>query len=61
MEEQKKPDWITDEQWKANPNVSWWEHSKACGEYIAKQKPVSLQEAIEQFERLRNEKNWNQG
>lgn len=59
MEEQKKPDWITDEQWKANPNVGWWEKCKSRKEYIAQQKPVTQQEASEQFERLRNEKNWN--
>lgn len=55
METQIKPDWITDEQWEANPNVYHWEQNKACAEYIAQQKPVTQQEAAEQFERLMNE------
>lgn len=30
MNKQTKPDWITDEQWKANPNVYHWERSRAA-------------------------------
>jgi hypothetical protein len=28
MEKKEKPDWITDEQWAANPNVKHWEQSR---------------------------------
>lgn len=27
-----KPDWITDEQWKAVPSVEWWEDSRKRAE-----------------------------
>ena len=28
MEKQAKPEWITDEQWEANPNIYHWEQSR---------------------------------
>ena len=61
MEKEQKPDWITDEQWKAVPSITWWEDSKIRKESIARQKPSTVQEAQAQFLRLRNSKNWNQG
>ncbi len=60
MEAQKKPDWITEEQWQAVPSVGWWENSRKCSQSLARQKPSTVQEAQEQFSRLRNEKIWNQ-
>ena len=60
-EEQTKPDWITDEQWKAVPSISWWEDRKPGAEYIKQSKTPTIQEAQAQFSRLRSEKNWNQG
>lgn len=61
MEAHIKPDWITDEQWVANPNIYYWEQQKKGIDHIKQCKPVTAQEATEQFERLRNDKNWNQG
>ena len=56
--EQVKPDWITDEQWKANPNIYHWEQEKKGAESQAKLPPVTPEEALAQTIRLRNEKNW---
>ncbi len=56
----QKPDWITDEQWKAVPSIGWWEDQKQGAEYIKQSKPRTTQEVQAQFSRLRNEKNWNQ-
>jgi len=61
MEKQQKPDWITDEQWKAVPSISWWEDRKQGAEYIKQSKPRTTQEVQAQFSRLRSEKNWKQG
>jgi len=58
---QQKPDWITDEQWKAVPSISWWEDQKQGAEYIKQSKPRTIQEVQDQFSRLRKEKNWKQG
>ena len=57
---QVKPDWITDDQWKINPNVYHWEHSKKAMESQALLPTPTLEEVLEQTMRLRNEKNWNQ-
>lgn len=56
--QKKKPDWITDQEWKAVPSVGWWEDVRVMKESIARQKPVTPEEAKAQFSRLRNEKNW---
>jgi hypothetical protein len=56
----QKPDWITDEQWKAVPSISWWEDQKQGAEYIKQSKPRTTQEVQAQFSRLRSERNWNQ-
>ena len=58
---EKKPHWVTEEQWKAVPCVAWWEDRRRASESIARQKPVTVEEARAQFSRLRNEKNWSQG
>jgi hypothetical protein len=63
---QVKPDWITDEQWKAVPSVEWWENNRKGAESIAQSKPQTMQEIRDQFSRLRNSKNsekmndWNE-
>lgn len=59
-ENQTKPVWITDEQWKINPNVYHWEQERRGAESIARSKPATTQEKLEQITRLRNEKNWKQ-
>jgi hypothetical protein len=61
MENQIKPDWITDKQWSTVPSVEWWEDSKKQAQSIAQSKPVTPEEALSQTTRLRNSKNWNQG
>lgn len=61
MEKQVKPDWITDEQWKAVPSIGWWEDRKQGAEYIKQSKPRTTQEVQAQFSRLRSEKSWKQG
>ncbi len=61
MEPQEKPDWITDEQWKMNPNVYHWEQSKKAILSQAQLPPVTPEEALAQTIRLRNSKNWNDG
>ena len=55
----KKPDWITAEQWKAVPSISWWEDQKQGAEFIKQSKPRTIQEVQDQFSRLRSERNWN--
>lgn len=61
MNKKEKPDWITDAQWRAVPSVFHWESSRRAMESIKRQKPVTVEEAKAQFERLRNEKNWREG
>jgi len=57
----KKPDWITEKQWKNVPSVQWWEDRRDGKIYIEQSKPVTTEEALAQMERLRNSKNWNEG
>ena len=59
-EKEIKPDWITDEQWKAVPSIGWWKDVQKKKESIAKQKPMSVEEVKAMFERARNESNWNE-
>lgn len=56
-----KQDWITDEQWQAVPSVQWWENQRDGKIYLEQSKPVTVEEALAQMERLRNSKNWNEG
>lgn len=58
MENQIRPDWITQEQWSINPNIHHWKSSRKAMESLKQSKPVTTQEAQAQFSRLRNEKNW---
>lgn len=53
MESQVKPDWITDQQWAANPNIYQWERSRKAMQYNAQSKPVTYEEAVEQERRNR--------
>lgn len=50
MEAQKKPDWITDEQWKANPNVYHWEQSRQAIQSVkqSQEQPPLTREQVEQ-------------
>ena len=57
----KKPDWITQEQWDNVPSVQWWEDVRHKKIYLEQSKPVTVEEALAQMERLRNSKNWNEG
>lgn len=57
----KKPDWITDEQWDNGPSVQWWEDQKQGEIYLEQSKPLTTQEVLDQMERLRTSKNWNEG
>ena len=61
IDNQTKPDWITDEQWKINPNVYHWEQQRRGAESIARSKPATTQEKLDQITRLKSEKNWKQG
>ncbi len=54
-----KPDWITQEQWKNVPSVQWWVNQKQGEIYIKQLKPVTAEEAIEQMVKLRQSANWN--
>ena len=56
-----KQDWITDEQWENVPSVQWWEDRRQGKIYIEQSKPVTVEEALAQMERLRNSKNWKEG
>lgn len=52
--EQVKPDWITDAQWKANPNIYHWEQSqKAKQLHEQSANPLTREEKIEQARRNR--------
>ena len=56
MENEQKPDWITDRQWAANPNVYHWEQNRKIGEYqeLTKNKPpLTHQEIVAQARRNR--------
>lgn len=55
---QTKPDWITPEQWKAVPNVQWWENNRASSEYIKNSRPVTQEEALAQLKSHRESPNW---
>lgn len=47
MESDIKPDWVTDEQWKANPNLYHWEQSRAAMESVKRmqeQPPLTRQQ-----------------
>lgn len=57
----KKPDWITQQQWETVPSVAWWKDSKSKINSLKQSKPVTSQEALSQISRLRNESNWSQG
>lgn len=57
-ENQTKPDWITLEQWKAVPNVQWWENNRARSEYIKNSRPVTQEEALAQLKSHRESPNW---
>lgn len=57
----QKPDWITEEQWKTVPSVQWWKDQKQGEIYIKQSKPLTTQEVLDQMERLRTSKNWNEG
>jgi len=34
MKKEQKPEWITDEQWEANPNIYHWEQSRKALESL---------------------------
>ncbi len=57
---QVKPDWITDDQWKINPNVYHWEQSKKAMDLQKLLPTPTLEEVKAQFSRLSDSKNWNQ-
>jgi hypothetical protein len=57
----QKPDWITEKQWNNVPSIQWWEDQRDGKIYIEQSKPVTVEEALAQMERLRNSKNWNEG
>jgi len=48
---QTKPDWITDEQWRINPNVYHWERSRKAmrSNELSKKSPMSMEKAREQM------------
>jgi hypothetical protein len=58
MSKQQKPDWITDQQWKAVPSVEWWEDARVKMQSIAQRKPLTPEGAKALFARLKSEKNW---
>jgi hypothetical protein len=57
----KKQDWITDEQWQNVPSVQWWEDQRQGKIFLEQSKPVTVEKALAQMERLRNSKNWKEG
>lgn len=51
---EQKPDWITDEQWKANPNVYHWEQSRKAMQLREKSmRTVTHEQAVQQARKLR--------
>ncbi len=49
MEKTVKPDWVTDEQWEAVPNVNHWEESRKAMqslEQLDKLPPITHEEAV---------------
>ena len=50
---QVKPDWITDQQWAANPNIYHWERSRKAMQYNEQSTPVTYEQAVEQERRNR--------
>ena len=55
MEKEQKPDWITDRQWEANPNVYHWEQNRKIGEHreLTKNRPPLTRDQIVQQARQR--------
>jgi len=53
MEAKVKPDWITDLQWAANPNIYHWEQSRKAMESLKQSTPVTYEQAVEQERRNR--------
>ena len=48
-EKQAKPDWITDKQWEANPNVYHWEQSLQVNQSKEQSKnPLTREQKVEQ-------------
>jgi hypothetical protein len=55
MEKQQKPDWITDEQWEANPNVYHWEQSRKAMQFLKQSQkvPITHEEVVQQMRNRR--------
>ena len=49
----QKPEWITEEQWKAVPSIGWWENNRKGAEYIKEYQkhPLSPEEKLLQQKR----------
>ncbi len=53
MDKQKKPNWITDEQWEANPNIFHWERSREAMhslKQLQEQPPLTREEVEQQMQ-----------
>ena len=46
MKKQAKPEWITDEQWEANPNVYHWEQSREAMQSLNQSQEQQTHEEI---------------
>lgn len=56
MEKQTKPEWITDEQWQANPNIYHWERSRAAMQSLKEMQklpPQSHEEIVRHHRQMR--------
>ena len=53
MENEQKPDWITDRQWAANPNVYHWEQSLQVNKSQAQSKKPLTRARLEEQMRKR--------
>jgi len=53
MDKQKKPNWITDEQWEVNPNIYHWEQSREAMQslkQLQEQPPLTREEVEQQMQ-----------
>jgi len=51
MENNKKPDWITPQEWAVNPNIYHWEQSRKAMQFVKQSKPVSRVQVLAMMEK----------
>jgi len=53
LTKQGLPMWVSDDQWRSNPNINWWKDREAGAKSLAQQKPVTFEQMKAQANRIR--------